>query len=145
MQRSAKDMRLRTSRQSAECQDRPDGPNCHSLHTQGHIQAGAIRVWKGLLISLNSVNRANLDTLLHLYHMVRDSFGKHITFSGDTLLALAGLLRSGLVETHAASASFGGGGHAPYSAFQLQLTPRGTALVEASLSGDEQRYLEVLK
>ena len=36
-------------------------PNCHALHTQGYIPAGAIRVWKGLLISLNSVNRANLD------------------------------------------------------------------------------------
>jgi len=40
-------------------------PNCHSLHTHGHIPDQAVRVWKGMLLSLNSVNRSNLDTLLH--------------------------------------------------------------------------------
>src|SRR4051812_24558912 len=29
-------------------------PNCHSLHTNGHIPVQAIHTWKSLLIALNS-------------------------------------------------------------------------------------------
>ncbi len=119
--------------------------NCHALHTRGHIPAAAIRVWKGMLISLNSVNRSNIDVLLHLYRMEHDSFGKHVRYSGDALLQLAGLLSSGLAHTGSAQASGGGAGFPPYSSFEVKLTPRGVALVEAWLEGNEQRYLSALK
>ena len=119
--------------------------NCHALHTRGHIPAGAIRVWKGVLISLNSVNRSNVDLLLHLYRMEHDSLGKVIRYSGDALLQLAGLFNSGLAETGSAQASSGGMVFPPYSSFEVKLTPRGSALVEAWLQGDEQRYLFALK
>src|SRR5262245_29292537 len=41
-------------------------PNCHSLHTQGHIPTYAIRTWKSLLLALNSTNHATADLLLLL-------------------------------------------------------------------------------
>ena len=41
-------------------------PNCHSLHTQGHIPAYAIRTWKSLLLALNSANHVTADLLLML-------------------------------------------------------------------------------
>ena len=39
-------------------------PNCHSLHTAGHIPADAIPCWKSLLVSLNSSIRASADISL---------------------------------------------------------------------------------
>lgn len=119
--------------------------NCHARHTRGYIPGGAIRVWKGMLISLNSVNRSNVDLLLHLYRMEQNSLGKEVRYSGDALLQLAGLLNSGLANTGSAQASSGGMGLPPYSSFEVKLTARGTALVEAWLQGDEQRYLSALK
>jgi hypothetical protein len=118
--------------------------NCHALHTRDHIPASAIRVWKGMLISLNSVNRSNADVLLHLYQMEQDSFGQHIRYSGDALLQLAGLLNSGLARVGSAQVSSGGMGFPPYSSFEVRLTPRGSALVDAWLRGDEQRYQSAL-
>jgi hypothetical protein len=41
-------------------------PNCHSLHTTGHIPAQAILTWKSLLTSLGNPNRAAVDLLLVL-------------------------------------------------------------------------------
>lgn len=41
-------------------------PNCHSLHTRGHIPAQAIVAWKSLLTSLGNPNRAAVDLLLLL-------------------------------------------------------------------------------
>jgi hypothetical protein len=120
-------------------------PNCHALHTCGRIPTSAIRVWKGILISLNSVNRSNADTLLHLYRMEQDSFGKNIRYSGDALLQLAGLLNSGLAQIGSAQASTGGMGFPPYASCEVRLTRRGLALVEAWLQGDEQCYLSALK
>lgn len=119
-------------------------PNCHALHTKGHIPHEAVRVWKAMLISLNSVNRSNLDTLLHLYRMEGDSFGKHVRYSGESLLQLAALLNAGLVQTGSAQGSSGGAGFPPFSSFEVELTPRGAALVEAWFSGSEGLYLKAL-
>src|SRR5687768_8506061 len=42
-------------------------PNCHSLHTQGHIPESAIRHWKGILHALNhAFNKESMDLLLYL-------------------------------------------------------------------------------
>ena len=106
-------------------------PNCHSLHTTGHIPAEAIRVWKGMLLSINNANRANLDILLQLCRQTRTTFGQHVRYSGEALLQLAGLLNAGLIETGSAMVSSGGAGFPPYSSYELTLTPSSEALVEA--------------
>lgn len=118
-------------------------PNCHSLHTAGHIPHEAIRVWKGMLLALNSTNRANIDTLLHLCRQSRDHVGKHIRYSGDTLLHLAGLINAGLVETAGARIKLGGEGPL-YSSFMLRLTDAGLMLVRAWLAGNEAQFNEAL-
>ncbi|MGH8769775.1 MAG: HNH endonuclease [Burkholderiales bacterium] len=55
-------------------------PNCHSLHTLGHIPKEAVRVWKAMLVSLNGVNRASIDVLIHLHRMEQRSYGKNIRY-----------------------------------------------------------------
>ena len=37
-------------------------PNCHSLHTAGHIPASAILAWKSLLQSIGNPNGAQLTS-----------------------------------------------------------------------------------
>ncbi len=68
-------------------------PNCHSLHTAGHIPQSAIRAWKSLLVSLNNPNRLSADLLLLLYDEQKRVESKHKTeeqpppfrFTGDGL------------------------------------------------------------
>lgn len=98
-----------------------------------------------MLIALNSVNRSNIDILLHLHSMEQDSLGKHVRYSGDALLQIAGLLNSGLVLTGSAAVSSGAAGFPSYSSFEVRLTPRGSALVEAWISGDEQQFISAFK
>ena len=119
-------------------------PNCHALHTAGHIPPHAIRVWKGLLLALNTPNRNDVDVLLHLHRTENDSFGQHVRYSGEALLTLAGLLNAGLIATESAQASSGGMGHPPFSSFVVRLTDRGKLLVEAWLKGDEARLKAAL-
>ena len=83
-------------------------PNCHSLHTQGHIPAHAIRTWKSLLLALNSANHVTADLLLMLAADEervasgdRKTVAPRFRFTGDGLPALAGLLSSGLITISA--------------------------------------------
>ncbi len=78
-------------------------PNCHALHTREHIPQEAIRTWKGMLIALNSINRNSIDILIYLYRQHNNFFGRHIRYSADTALQLAGLINSGLLEIASAT------------------------------------------
>jgi hypothetical protein len=126
-------------------------PNCHSLHTRGHIPESAIRAWKGLLVSLNNPHRGSADLLLVLdaeetrVSSVTDpaTATPPFRFSGDSLPALAGLLTSGLIEISqrfSGSSWFGGG--AP--TFEIRLTASGRVLVEAWKSGDPAKIAAAL-
>jgi hypothetical protein len=121
-------------------------PNCHSLHTAGHIPAEAVHAWKGLLISLNNPHRGAADLLLVLREEEerlekegyeadrRSSVPPPFRFTGDGLGMLSGLITSGLVEI---DRRFSGGsvwgGEMP--SFTVRLTPRGRAMVDAWLKG----------
>jgi hypothetical protein len=126
-------------------------PNCHALHTAGHIPADAIRTWKSLLVSLNNPNRASADLLLVLYQdeqriaAVTDQANQPppFRFTGDGLTMLSGLLVSGLVEIarrFSGAAWFGGG----MPSFEVRLTETGRQLVEAWLSGRPDAIASVL-
>jgi hypothetical protein len=114
-------------------------PNCHSLHTAGHIPAEAIKVWKGVLLSLNSYNRAIVDILLYLYRQKQSPIGQYIQYSGDALLHMASLFNAGLIEIESGHVISGCG------SFEIKLTASGEALVEAWLSGDEGKLALALK
>jgi hypothetical protein len=120
-------------------------PNCHSLHTTGHIPAQAILTWKSLLTSLGNPNRAAVDLLLVLADE-EARVGKEtdsakapppFRFAGDALPTLAPLLTSGLVEI---SRRFLGanwfGGARP--SFEVSLTERGRRLVAAWRAGSPE-------
>jgi hypothetical protein len=130
-------------------------PNCHALHTQGHIPAAAIRHWKGLLHSLNhAFSKEAMDLLLYLHQPdVED-----VWYTGDGLLRFAGLIAAQLVEVAeqvSASGKFEKGAelaavlwndpNVPYArpprtAARVQLSSKGRALVDSWLAGDEDGY-----
>jgi hypothetical protein len=112
-------------------------PNCHALHTRAHIPQEAIRIWKGMLIALNSTNRNSIDILIYLYHRHNDFFGRHIRYSADTALQLAGLINSGLLEIASATIASEYEGKIRPSAFDIRLTGKGSMMVEAWLAGNE--------
>jgi hypothetical protein len=126
-------------------------PNCHSLHTAGHIPESAIRAWKSLLVSLNNPNRASADLLLVLYDDEKriktsgedDKHPPPFRFTGDGLIMLSSLLVSGLVEIsrrYSGAAYFGGG----MPSFEVRLTATGRRLVAAWLSGQPEAVESVL-
>jgi len=117
-------------------------PNCHSLHTHGHIPAQAIHTWKSLLIALNSANRGTADLLLVLAadeartreHITGTEFNLPFRFTGDGLPALAGLLTSGIIEITKHFSGVNAWGSSMPS-FEVGLTEKGRALVAAWQSG----------
>jgi hypothetical protein len=117
-------------------------PNCHSLHTNGHIPEQAIRTWKSLLVSLNSANRGTADLLLLLAAdeervskaSETDKVPPRFRFTGDGLPALAGLITSGLVEISKRFSGANAWGSSMPS-FEVQLTPKGLALVNRWRTG----------
>jgi hypothetical protein len=132
---------------------------CHDLHIQGHIPAAEIVAWEGLLVSLNNPNWAGVDVLLLLYDEERRGAAEEewkaanpgdgrtgaspFRFTGDGLANLAPLITSGLAEI---SRRFSGlsawGGDMP--SFEIRLTDRGRALVEAWRSGDPAEIKRLL-
>jgi hypothetical protein len=126
-------------------------PNCHSLHTAGHIPADAIRVWKSLLVSLNSPHRASADLLLILHQDEQriepctneNGAAPAFRFTGDGLAMLSGLLVSGLIEISRRFSGLGFYGSSMPS-FEVRLTDAGRRLVEAWLSGQPDAIADAL-
>ena len=117
-------------------------PNCHALHSAGHIPERAIRVWKSLLISLNSTSRVTADLLLVLFddeqRIAREPDPSKapppFRFTGDGLPALSGLITAGLVEIsrrYLGAGTFG----ASMPSFNVRLTEAGRRLVQAWVDG----------
>ncbi len=126
-------------------------PNCHGLHTSGHIPEEAIRTWKSLLVSLNNPNRGSVDLLLVLYdeqkrfdlNSEKDHQPPPFRFTGDGLGVLSSLLVSGLVEISrrfSGAAYFGGG----MPSYEVRLSGRGIQLVEAWRSGNLEKVKKSL-
>lgn len=118
-------------------------PNCHSLHTQGHIPEYAIRTWKSLLLALNSTNHATADLLLLLADDEERfdsgdsaSIAPRFRFTGDGLPALAGLLSSRLVTISKRYSGANAWGSSMPS-FEVSLTEKGKSLVSAWRTGTE--------
>ena len=128
-------------------------PNCHSLHTAGHISRAAIEAWKSLLLSLNNPHRASADLLLVMYEEEQrvgqsasgESEPPLFRFTGDGLAILAGLLTSGLIEItrRFSGASYFAGGGMP--SFEVRLTPAGRRLVAAWRGGTPAAIEEALR
>lgn len=145
-------------------------PNCHSLHTQGHIPDTAIRHWKGILHALNhAFNKESNDLLLFL----NKTESQRILYSGDGLLRFAALISAGFVELSDITTGSGAiGGVAdpfplglssaknnppvgpptmmtimtpPSTSGTVRLSEKGRQLVESWLNGDEDAYRRTLE
>ena len=110
-------------------------PTCHALFHRDEISREAIRVWKGVLVSLNEgFDRDTKDKLLFLSRKERPHF-----FSADGVLHFTNLIAAGLakcgserLELHAR----GRGADISKSRWPVDLTERGKLLVEAWEKGD---------
>lgn len=114
-------------------------PNCHSLHTAGHIPESAIRHWKGMLEALNhAFGRKSVDLLLFLH----DPQSRQVIVSGDGALQYAGLIAAGLVKLYGSVQATARvvGPHAGSSSHRLRLTDKGERLVGAWIQGDQEEY-----
>ena len=119
-------------------------PYCHSMHHAGHIPVEAVRLWKGLLVSLNEgFDRQGMDLLLFLHNTPKHT----LWFSSDGLIKFAGLIGAELVEIANTDTTY----MAPneprkftQTTHNLKLTNRGTLLIEAWLAGNETKYRELI-
>ncbi|MEW8419073.1 MAG: HNH endonuclease signature motif containing protein [Candidatus Thiodiazotropha endolucinida] len=113
-------------------------PNCHSLHTQGHIPEAAILAWKNQLVVLNNTNPNTADFLLVIAEdeervtssETEEDIPRRFRFTGDSLPLLSGLLTSGLItisKRYSGSNIFGG----TLPSFEVELTDKGKLYVEA--------------
>jgi hypothetical protein len=120
-------------------------PTCHALFHRGEITREAIRVWKGVLVSLNErFDRDTKDKLLFLSHKDRP----HL-YSAEGVLHFTNLIAAGLakcgserLESHARG---GHGADISKSRWPVELTERGKLLVEAWQKGDSQALQRALQ
>ena len=120
-------------------------PTCHALFHRGEISREAIRVWKGVLVSLNEgFDRDTKDKLLFLSHKDRP----HL-YSAEGVLHFTNLIAAGLakcgserLESHARG---GHGADISKSRWPVELTERGKLLVEAWQKGDSQALQRALQ
>ncbi|MCE2972390.1 MAG: HNH endonuclease [Sediminibacterium sp.] len=109
-------------------------PTCHALHHRGIIPKESIKVWKGMLVSLNGAfDKATIDDLLFLYKT-----SQSLVLSGDGILKFSKLIAANLAVY---TQFFGYGSHINYQVF---LTDRGRLLVEAWEKGNIEELKKYL-
>ena len=109
-------------------------PTCHRLHHRGDIPAEALRVYKGVLVSLNEGSGREAKDLLLLLSM--DAGKLHFSWhTSDGVLRFAPLIVAGLVEVRAAPFANVKSGAMWPGAYLLGLTERGSAVTAAWMSG----------
>jgi hypothetical protein len=112
-------------------------PNCHALYHRGTINSDSIRVWKGMLISLNGAfDKATIDDLLFLYN----SNSQSLELSGDGVLKFSKLISANLAEF----VSFSKDNFKLDIKYKVLLTENGKLLVNAWLQGNSQLLQEHL-
>ena len=111
-------------------------PTCHALHHRGVIPDEALRVWKGMLVSLNrAFDKDAMDLLLFLALEDRPR-----GFTPSDVLRFAGLIVSGLATTGEIGQPSGGIRVGSFAGrdFIVELTDRGRMVVEAWKAGDRE-------
>jgi hypothetical protein len=109
-------------------------PTCHALHHRGTIPKESIKVWKGMLVSLNGAfDKATIDDLLFLFKT-----SQSLVLSGDGVLKFSKLIAANLANY---TLFLNYGTHINYQVF---LTDRGRLLVEAWEKGNIEELKKYL-
>ena len=113
-------------------------PNCHSLYHRKVIHAEALRVWKGMLVSLNEGIGREAKELLLLLAMPPQQ--RPQWFTSDGVIRFAPMVVAGLVKIVIGPPLAVGGswmGASPWpGAYYVELTEKGVAVVEAWKAGN---------
>jgi len=119
-------------------------PYMSCLVYRGEISREAIRVWKGVLVSLNEgFDRDTKDKLLFLSHKDRPRL-----YSADGVLHFTNLIAAGLAKCGSERQEVYAPGHGAdisKSRWPIELTERGKLLVEAWQKGDSQALQRALQ
>jgi hypothetical protein len=113
-------------------------PTCHALHHRGDIPAEALRVWKGMLVSLNEgINKEAKDLLLLLAMGEQE---RPAWYSAEGVMRLTPLIVARLVRVQPgvpemAPRQFAGAYPWP-GAYHVSLTDKGHAVIAAWKAGD---------
>jgi hypothetical protein len=109
-------------------------PTCHALHHRGTIPAESIKVWKGMLVSLNGAfDKATIDDLLFLFKS-----SQNLVLSGDGVLKFSKLIAANLANYQTYFS------YSTQNSYQVFLTDRGRLLVEAWEKGDIEELRKYL-
>lgn len=106
-------------------------PNCHALFHRGTINKDSIKIWKGMLISLNGAfDKLSIDNLLFL-----SDHNTTLIITGDGVIRFSNLISSGLADY--SLINWDGNSVATY---EIHLTDKGNILVEAWKKGDSIEF-----
>lgn len=113
-------------------------PTCHRLHHNGEIPKEAVRVWKGMLVTLNlAFDKDAMELLLFLTRKEQEE--RPYGYTSECVMRCAGLINAGLVDTDTfweeeASRFLRSNSGADHT---LRLTERGHLVVKAWKAGDK--------
>lgn len=110
-------------------------PTCHALHHRKEIPQEAVRVWKGMLVTLNRAFDKDAMDLLFFLALEERPRG----FTPSDVLRFASLIVAGLVSTREIGQPSYGIRVGSYAGrdFHLDLTERGRMVLEAWKAGDK--------
>lgn len=116
-------------------------PTCHALHHRGEIPAEAIRVWKGMLVTLNrAFDKDVIDDLLFL-----SAPPSNLNYTDDGVLTFRRLIAARLVEISSSIPRlYGSGQQTQEKTHRLRLTDKGRMVVEAWKAGDKDALARAL-
>ena len=110
-------------------------PTCHGLHHRGTIPLEALRVYKGMLVALTGAFDYNaIDDLIFLYKLPENS----LAISGDGVLKFSRLIAAGLAAFRLLMQN------GPMVLYQVGVTEKGEAVVNAWMSGDRQALTKAM-
>jgi len=110
-------------------------PNCHALYHRQSIPRESIRIWKMMIVSMNSAyDKSSIDDLFFLKKLPRHN----LVISGDGVLQFKKLIASGLVNfkrfVH----------NGPQINYEVWLSEKGHFLLDAWKNGNNEELKKYL-
>ena len=116
-------------------------PNCHARHHAGFIPREALIMWKASIRAANSpYDRPAFDLMRMLEHL-----GGTVRLEGTGALQFARLIGPGLVSMACGTGDWLPQHGDPAPTYEIMITPRGRAVLEAWTAGDPTKYQDAVE